>query len=532
MADAARIIKRLEAEKQVRQPNESQWQRCYDYTYPLRGSGLNSNVLDAEQIAKKKADLVDSTGTEAVRTLVSSIIAGMTPASALWFDMDVTQSTEEERRWLHDSSETVWKNIHSSNFDSQAFEGVTDSVCAGWFVLYVEEAEGGGYRFEQWPLAQCYIAASKAGGLIDIVYRCYSLTAEQAVAEFGSAVSDEISKAADTDPSRKFEFVHAIEPRQNYVVNARLSKNLPFSSCHVEVNKKHIVRESGYHEFPCSVPRWHVLPGSQYAIGPVSDAVADMATLNQVRRFELMNLDMAVAGMWIAEDDGVLNPRSVKVGPRKIIVANSVDSMKELKSSTDFQVAFMSEDRIQAQIRKVLLADQLQPQDGPAMTATEVHARMNLIRNLLGPIYGRFQSEFLKPLIDRCFGIAFRAGALTPPPDSLRGRNTNIKYQSPLARAQRLEEVTAIDAYVAGLVEVSAATGDTTVMDNVDLDAAARVKAEALGVPANVVPKAEDIQKRRELRLQAQQEQQEQQQAMQLQQAAGEEMIKKSVGAT
>jgi hypothetical protein len=34
--------------------------------------------------------------------------------------------------------------------------------------------------------------------------------------------------------------------------------------------------------------------------------------------------------MWIAEDDGVLNPRTMKVGPRKVIVANSVDSMKPL----------------------------------------------------------------------------------------------------------------------------------------------------------------------------------------------------------
>lgn len=531
MSDVARILKRLESEKQTRRPNESQWLRCYDYTYPLRGSGLNENVLDAEQIAKKKADLVDSTGTEAVRTLVSSILAGMTPASSLWFDQDVDQSTEDERRWLHESSETIWRNIHSSNYDSEAYEGVIDSVCAGWFVLYVEEAPQGGYRFELWPLAQCYIAASKAGGPIDIVYRCYRLTAEQALAEFGAAVSDDIRSAAEKEPTRMFDFVHAIEPRQTYAVGARLAKNLPVASYHIEVTKKILLRESGYHEMPCMVPRWHVLPGSQYAIGPVSDAVADMATLNQLRRFELMNADLAIAGMWIAEDDGVLNPRSVKVGPRKVIVANSVDSMKELKSSTDFNVAFMSEDRLQAQIRKVLLADQLQPQDGPAMTATEVHARMNLIRNLLGPIYGRFQSEFLKPLIARCFGLAYRAGVLGQAPDSLIGREIHIKYQSPLARAQRLEEVTAIDQYVGGLLQVAEATQDPTVMDNVDLDAAARFKAEALGVPAQVIPKQDDMQKRRKLRIAAQEQQQQQAQAADLQQAAGEAAIKQSAGA-
>ena len=96
--------------------------------------------------------------------------------------------------------------------------------------------------------------------------------------------------------------------------------------------------------------------------------------------------DLAIAGMWIAEDDGVLNPRTVKVGPRRIIVANSVDSMKPLLTGADFNVAFTAEERLQASIRKIMMADQLQPQDGPAMTATEVHVRVALIRQLLGPV--------------------------------------------------------------------------------------------------------------------------------------------------
>jgi hypothetical protein len=119
--------------------------------------------------------------------------------------------------------------------------------------------------------------------------------------------------------------------------------------------------------------------------------------------------------MWIAEDDGVLNPRTVKVGPRRIIV-NSTESMKPLLTGADFNVAFTAEERLQASIRKIMMADQLQPQDGPAMTATEVHVRVALIRQLLGPVYGRFQAEYLQPLVERCFGIAFRAGVFLPPP--------------------------------------------------------------------------------------------------------------------
>lgn len=163
-----------------------------------------------------------------------------------------------------------------------------------------------------------------------------------------------------------------------------------FASFNVEVSGKRIVRESGYHEFPVCVPRWMKIPGGSYGIGPVYDALPDCKELNETKRMEKAAQDLAISGMWIAEDDGVLNPRTVKVGPRRIIVANSTESMKPLLTGADFNVAFTAEERLQASIRKIMMADQLQPQDGPAMTATEVHVRVALIRQLLGPVYGRF----------------------------------------------------------------------------------------------------------------------------------------------
>lgn len=531
---AANLIKRLIQLKSLRQPHESVWNNCFRYTYPLRRHGLNGSIMDAVSGYQDKASLTDSTGTEATRTLVSHIMAGMTPANARWFELDAgTNATADEKGFLSDAADIIWRNIHASNFDSEAFEGLIDAVCAGWFVLYIEAAEQGGYHFQLWPISQCYITASKNGGLVDTVYRSYELSAEQAIAEFGSdRVSESIRKCvADKKPDQKFEFVHVIEPRKVYAVGGKLNKNKPIASCHIEVASKHICRESGYDEMPCIVPRWSTIPGTPYAVGPVFDALPDMATINEIKRYELTNLDLAIAGMWIAEDDGVLNPRSVKIGPRRVIVANSVDSMKELKSSTDFNVAFMAEERIQAQIRRILLADQLQPQDGPQMTATEVHARMNLLRNLLGPIYGRLQAEYLQPMIERCFGIAYRAGVLGRAPQSLLNREFHVKYISPLARAQKLEEVSAIDQYAAGLVQVAQATQDMSVLDNIDFDEAARFRGEALGVPQKIIPKPDDVVRKREARAQAQQEAMQQQQQMELQQVAGEAAIQRTVGA-
>ncbi|MDA5547383.1 portal protein [Yersinia massiliensis] len=527
---AARLVKRVSSLKAARQLHESVWRECYDYTYPLRGSGFSTEVLDAQSAKSKVARLLDGTATDSARILASALMSGMTPANAQWLDLGSENLSDDERSWLSDCAALTWENIHAANFDAEGYEANIDVVCAGWFALYIDEdTEEGGYTFSQWPLAQVFVASSRRDGVVNTVYRCYQLTAEQAVKEFGREnVSHKIQDAATKKPDDKFEFIHAIFPRDGYIGNARLAKNLPFASFNVEVAEKKVVRESGYHEFPVCVPRWMKIPGTPYGVGPVYDALPDCKELNETKRMEKAAQDLAIAGMWIAEDDGVLNPRTVKVGPRKIIVANSTDSMKPLLTGADFNVAFTAEERLQAQIRKILMADQLQPQDGPAMTATEVHVRVALIRQLLGPVYGRFQAEYLQPLVERCFGIAFRAGVFPPMPESMAQANFNIRYISPLARAQKLEDVTAIERLGANIAQLAAINPE--VIDNMDADAAARVVSDALGVPAKVLRSAADVTALRDQRAQAQQQAQQQQMMQQMGQEAGSALINQAVG--
>lgn len=508
-----RLFKRLESLRGERTPHETTWADCFMWTDPVRASGLSGPMMSASEISQAVAKIFDSSAIDAKRILAASIMSGMTPANSLWFKMQVNGEDDDSRRWLDESSETLWENIHSANFDAEGADCVDDLMGAGWFALYIDkDREKGGLYFEHWPLAQCFIASSKAAGQIDTVYRTYQLTAAQAVHEFnqrGDTLPAIITKAAETDPDKKFEFVHCIEPRDTYVVGALRSKNMPIASYMLACEGKQVVRESGYHEMPVIVARWKKIPASFYAVGPVLDALPDIRTINDIVRMEYANLDLAISGMWIAEDDGVLNPRTVKVGPRKIIVANSVDSMKPLQPSANFALGDQRIVALEAKIRKTLMADQLQPQDGPAMTATEVHVRVDLIRQLLGPIYGRLQAEYLKPLIDRCFGLAFRAGAFNPPPPALGGKAFSIQYQSPLARAQKLEEVTAIERYMGDMTAM--AQIDPSVLDNVDTDEASRATGQGLGVPDRIIRTPEqllDFRKRKQAQQSAQQQQQ------------------------
>src|SRR3546814_18385820 len=122
-------------------------------------------------------------------------------------------------------------------------------------------------------------------------------------------ISDWSSDVCSSD--LEFKFLHAIYPRTPYAVGAKLAKNLPFASCHVAMESKTILRESGYHEFPVVVPRWVRVPGSSYGVGPVYAALPDIRQLNELKGFEPMGADVALAGLWLGSADRIQIGRAV-----------------------------------------------------------------------------------------------------------------------------------------------------------------------------------------------------------------------------
>lgn len=512
---AQQLCSRLGQMKLSRSIHESHWSDCYKYGAPERQQAFSSTNSPKSQREQERAELVDSTAAESIQLLVSMIMSGVTPANTIWFQAapdgmdDISHLTDGER-WLEEVCQFMWRNIHAANFDSEAFETITDVSVAGWGILYtdINHKEGGGYVFESWSIGNCWIASSHPNGLIDTIYREHEMTALAMVNTYGeSKCSTDVVNAATVEPDRRFRVLHVIQPRKTKGAG-QLNTDMPFASYHIDVSSKIIMKESGYQEFPCSVPRLRRLPNSVYGNGQMSVALPDAKTCNELMRQTLRAADMQICGMWIAEDDGVLNPYTVKVGPRKVIVANSIESMKRLDDGVNFQISEYLLNTLQNGIRKKLMADSLPPVGQQQMTATEINTRVDIIRQMLGPLYGRLQSEFLLPLLDRCFGLALRSGALGQPPQELWGANLSFKFVSPMARSQRLNEVVAVEQFIASLSQM--AEVDKTVLDVIDFDAAANVVGKGRGVPQSILRTDEEVQQLREARQKAMQEQQQQ----------------------
>lgn len=521
--EAVDLIKRHARNKADRNQIEFIWRDCYAVTIPIRGArwatgGVNASQKGGAEIGAAvgaQGVMYDETGADGARILAAALKDGGFPASSQWADLEVDGASDSDKIWLDKSARRLWKLMHNSNLDAEGFEAMIDYVIGGQFVLYVDEdPKEGGFEFEQWNVADCTWGRSRAAGRVDKIWREYTLTAEQCVAEFGdSRVSDQVREWASVEPDKAVSLLRCIYPRDGET--GRFALNMPYASVTIEIASKHKVRESGYPWFPCVVPRWMALPSSEYGIGPAYIALPAMQQVNELIKLQLLGLEVhAGAGTYKAVEDGVFNPRTVRLGTRRVIIVGDMNNLQPLAEGGNLQATLLDIERLQKAIRKTFQADQLEPQDTGTKTATEIHIRVDMIRQQLGPMYGRLQSEFLAPLFELCFAMALARGAFETPPQTLQKRPFRVRFTSPLARAQQIQDVHAIDLYIQGTAMDMQL--DQSVADNIDMPALNRIRAERLGVPREVLREKDKIERIQRQRAQAQAAQQ----AEQLQGAA------------
>lgn len=227
-----------------------------------------------------------------------------------------------------------------------------------------------------------------------------------------------------------------------------------------------------------------------------------------------------------ALDDSVIG--RVRTSPAAITPVRTKDALFPLfdPRSGSYDIAEKFEAELQQQIRAIFHSDLLKIPEKQYMTATEVQAAQEQIQRALGPTLGRLESEFLAPLVDRMFGILFRAGALPDPPPSLaqaqaEGRATTIQvvYEGPLARSQRYSDIAAIERglnLILPLVKVRPTTADV-----IDSDETARYIWEASGNPVKLLHDKATVKHIRDTQHQEMQAQQQHQQAAETMGAIG-----------
>ena len=517
MATFDYIRKRLDKLEADRGTWESHWQEILDYVMPRK-----AEITFLRSRGEKRTEvLFDSTAITANNLLAASLQGTLTSPSLPWFSLKLRDDDANKVRdiqiWLEDTARRMYAVFNESNFNTEVHEMYLDLCSVGTSAIFVEEAnEGflqGGLHFNTLHIAEYFIQENSTGR-VDTLYRKYKMTARQAVQEFGEKnIGTKIKEAVKAKPDTQFNFIHAVEPTPDYErsVGMKAKTKLPFHSCHVCFEDKMVVRVGGYNEFPYLVPRWSKATGEIFGRSPSYNALPDIKTLNKAVEIGLKAWAKAIDPPLLVTDDGVIG--RVRMTPAGITVVRSDTAIKPLQIGSNWQITDLKENQLRTAIRQAYYSDQLQLQEGPQMTATEVQVRYELMQRLLGPTLGRFQTEFLNPLIERVFGIMMRSDALMPRPSEMEGRNMDIEYVGPLARSQRMEEAIAVERLYQLAMQVVQV--DPTVMDVIDHEQAIRMRATLLGVPKTVLRGEDEVAEIREQRAAAQQQAQEQAMAQQ-----------------
>lgn len=501
MADVDGILQRQTEMESMRGNWESLWENVARLVLP-RSDDFRSKHAPGTQRNQRQYDAFPMA---ALDKFAAAIEAGLMPRTAIWHRLSTGDEDLDERHdvkvYLDDLNQTLWDVRYSpkANFASQAHEVRLGLGAFGTGCMLVEAREGGGVQYKAIHLSEVFISENWSG-MIDVVHRKFCLTARQAVQLFGDQTPEKILNRYNAGHiHEKFEFLHAVMPREDFEPGRLDSKGKPFAGYYIFTEGKIVVKEEGYFEQPYIVSRYSLSTRETYGRSPAIQLLPDISMLQEMRRTTIEAANMAVDPPVLLPDDAIsefdLQPGSRNYGAvddQGRAIAHpwnpgvDVGLGLEMISDTRNQI----DDGFMGIYFRVLL-------ENPNMTATQAMLIAQQQGQMTAPVIGRLQTEWLGPLIRRESGILFRQGRHPQMPNALRehlertGESLKIEYVSPMTRAARSEEAVSILRTFETLAPI--AQIDPRVYSGFDTQEVARIVAEVNGVPAKAFKDPEQL---------------------------------------
>ena len=494
---------------------ENHWQELADYILPNRND-INVVITPG---SKRNTIILDNSAIQANELLAGAMHGLLTNPSTTWFDLTTGDKELDRldavRLWLQKQTRKIHNVMNNSNFQTEVHQYYLDLTCLGTSSMSIEEDDEMIVRFSTKHIREVYVSENNKG-VIDEVYRKFKWNIRAIVAEFGIEVlemSKSLKTAWEKNTNIKFEIINAVYPRDVADNNFKDSRRYISQYIICAENEKQL-RLDYYREFPYVVARWTKAAGEIYGRSPGMIALPDAKTLNKMTETTLKGAQKTVDPPLQLPDDGFIHPIDTRPSGLNYYRSGTNDRIEPIFNDARIDFGFQAMQERRQRVREAFFVDQLQLGAGPQMTATEVLQRTEEKMRLLGPMLGRQQAEFLRPMVSRVFEIMSRAGMIDQAPEALEGRTLDVNYSSMVAKAQRVNDMQTIMQTMQAVNPFVAA--DQSVLDNFNGDIAVRVIAEGYGFPQEILRTEEEIVSLREQRAQAQEQamqaQQEQQQ--------------------
>lgn len=479
-----KLTARFEYAKRIKEQWKAAFEECYEYALPQRES-----FYDSTQGERRTDKIFDETAVVGVQEFASRLQAGLVPNFARWIalvsgsDIPPDQRQDVDKA-LEDITDHVFEILENSNFSSEIHECFLD-LAVGTACLKVDEGDAvNPLRFTAVPLTQSYLDTGPDDRL-DHFYRERTLRASQIKLAYPKAALPAdllMGLAGGNDPNVRlvdctYRIPGSLDEETEHVVFDPATRWVFFME-----------RFTGVGSNPFIAFRWSKAAGEVYGRGPLMNAMPAVKTCNLTVQMILENAQMAIAGLYTMEDDGVVNPETIQLVPGTIIpISPGSNGLQAVGAAGNFDVAQLILSDMRMNIRKALYNDMLGNPDKTPMSATEVAQRMADLSRQIGSAFGRLQSELVNPLIRRIIFILKRQNRIKVP--VVNGREVKIRSTSPLAAAQAQEDVVSLDRF---LEMVQARFGPQVVNLLVKTEDAAQYLADKYSVPERLLRSAQE----------------------------------------
>lgn len=513
--------RRLVQLKNERETFVAHWKDINQYLLPRRGRFMTSDVNKGD---KRNQKIIDGEGGQALNTLVSGMMSGVTSPARRWFRLrapdPVLMDNGEVKAWYRMAEDLMYEIFNRSNL-YQVLPYVYEEMAAYGTGCMIQLPDFDNVcRFQAFTVGE-YAISQDYTYSVDTLYREIPMTVEQIVTKYGK---DKCSQRTKDMYERGnydhwIDVIHVIEPQHDLDRDADspLAVDMPFYSCTYEANCEEdmFLEQTGFEYFPVYAPRWHLQMPDVYGRGPGMNCLGDIRQLQDQQKKKGQAISKMV-------NPPMMAPSSLK-NQRMSTLPGDVTFVDAQQGQTGFTPAYQVQPRLgefladmqdcRERIRRAFFADlflMLSQTDRRQITATEISERREEKLLVLGPVMERINHDLLDPLIHNTFTRMVETGILEsnagPPPKELEGSTLQVEYMSVMAQAQKSQGILGIQetaGFVGNLASIS-----PDVVDKFDFDQAVDEYSTMRGVPPTIIRPDEDVAAMRAQKQQMVQQQQ------------------------
>lgn len=481
---------------------------------------------------QRQQRIFDSTATLALNRGMSALSGLITPMGQRWHTLSTDNPELNRDRALQEFFEEVTRILFAQRYaartgfnacNNQSFKNV---LSFGTAPSFIEEAPSGrGLEYQSLFLGKTYLMANGKGRINGFV-REIEEKKEDIIDQFGADTPRIIDEAPE---GSKHTYYHFCCPNPDYVEGSNRAEERQYHYAYaVAGNLDEPFSTGGYYEFPMPVCRDVTAPNEIYSRSAAMHVLPEIRNLNRTRASVIKGVHRQVEPPLLAASrsnfatGGLGNRVRINVAPNGVtfgaIDANGRPTLQPMNMGGNLNSGSeLIQDSRQA-INQSFLIDlfQILVESPHERTATEIIQMTQERGILLAPVGAQVEADYLSVMIEREIGILARQGLLPDFPDILSEANGEyrITYTSPLARAQRSEELQGINA-VTQYAEAAAAY-QPEIMDYINFEDNLKRIQDIQGAPISSIRPDDEVRRMRQNRQQAQQQQQSLEQAPEL----------------